>query len=111
MWHFFETFVGAQNHWLPPDNFQETPWPVVAHRSSPTNFGLYLLSILAARDFGWIGATHMVERLEARWKRWKGWRVTGATSTTGTTQSNCARSIRFTSRRWTAAISPVPCWC
>jgi len=65
IWHFFETFVGAQDHWLPPDNFQETPQPVVAHRSSPTNFGLYLLSVVAARDFGWLGLTDMVERLEA----------------------------------------------
>ena len=68
IWHFFETFVGAQDHWLPPDNFQETPQPVVAHRSSPTNFGLYLLSVLAARDFGWLGATDMIERLEATLK-------------------------------------------
>ena len=65
IWHFFETFVGSQDHWLPPDNFQETPQPVIAHRSSPTNFGLYLLAIVAARDFGWIGATDMIERLEA----------------------------------------------
>ena len=72
IWHFFETFVGAQDHWLPPDNFQETPQPVVAHRSSPTNFGLYLMSILAARDFGWIGMTDMVERLEATLKTMQG---------------------------------------
>src|SRR5262249_50623849 len=65
VWHFFETFVGADDHWLPPDNFQETPRPVVAHRSSPTNFGLYLLSIVAARDFGWLGAADMAARLEA----------------------------------------------
>lgn len=65
IWHFFETHVGAADHWLPPDNFQETPRPVVAHRSSPTNFGLYLLSILAARDFGWIGAADLVSHLES----------------------------------------------
>ncbi|HVY06610.1 MAG TPA: glucoamylase family protein [Burkholderiales bacterium] len=65
VWRFFETFVGADDHWLPPDNFQETPQPAVAHRSSPTNFGLYLLSVVSARDFGWIGASDMVERLEA----------------------------------------------
>ena len=40
---------------LPPDNFQEDPQPVVAHRTSPTNIGLYLLSVVTARDFGWIG--------------------------------------------------------
>lgn len=49
---------------LPPDNFQETPKPVVARRTSPTNMGLYLLSAVAARDFGWIGAECCVKRLE-----------------------------------------------
>ena len=51
-------------HALPPDNFQETPKPVVAHRTSPTNIGLYLLSTVAARDFGWLGTLPAVERLE-----------------------------------------------
>ena len=64
-WRFFETFVGAEDHALPPDNFQEKPTPVVAHRTSPTNIGLYLLSIVAARDFGWIGTVTAIERLEA----------------------------------------------
>ena len=64
-WRFFTTFVGPADHALPPDNFQETPTPVVAHRTSPTNIGLYLLSTVAARDFGWIGALETVERLEA----------------------------------------------
>ncbi len=64
-WRFFETFVTADTHHLPPDNFQETPKPVVAHRTSPTNIGLYLLSVLSARDFGWIGEAEAIERLEA----------------------------------------------
>jgi cyclic beta-1,2-glucan synthetase len=64
-WRFFETFVGPEDHALPPDNFQETPNPVVAHRTSPTNIGLYLLSTVAARDFGWLGTLDAVERLEA----------------------------------------------
>jgi cyclic beta-1,2-glucan synthetase len=64
-WRFFATFVGPADHALPPDNFQETPSPVVAHRTSPTNIGLYVLSAVAARDFGWIGTTETVERLEA----------------------------------------------
>ncbi|EPK1115721.1 hypothetical protein L4O50_005193 [Pseudomonas aeruginosa] len=51
-WRFFETFVGAEDNRLPPDNFQDQPRPVVAHRTSPTNIGLYLLSAVAARDFG-----------------------------------------------------------
>ncbi|HEX3673385.1 MAG TPA: protein ndvB, partial [Rhizomicrobium sp.] len=64
-WRFFERFVTADDNMLPPDNFQEDPRPVIAHRTSPTNIGLYLLSIVAARDFGWIGTLDMVERLEA----------------------------------------------
>ena len=64
-WRFFTTFVGPEDHSLPPDNFQEDPKPVVAHRTSPTNLGLYLLSIVAARDFGWIGTLDAVDRLEA----------------------------------------------
>jgi cyclic beta-1,2-glucan synthetase len=64
-WRFFETFVTEADHMLPPDNFQEDPVPVVAHRTSPTNLGLYLLSTVAARDFGWIGTLDTVGRLEA----------------------------------------------
>src|SRR5437773_317704 len=64
-WRFFEAFVGPADHDLPPDNFQEDPKPVVAHRTSPTNIGLYLLSTAAARDFGWLGLLDTVERLEA----------------------------------------------
>ena len=64
-WRFFEKFVGKDDNFLPPDNFQEEPEPIVAHRTSPTNIGLYLLSIVAARDFGWIGTLDTIERLES----------------------------------------------
>jgi cyclic beta-1,2-glucan synthetase len=63
-WRFFSTFVTSADHALPPDNFQEDPKPVVAHRTSPTNIGLYLLATLAARDLGSIGTLETVERLE-----------------------------------------------
>ncbi|HXN14608.1 MAG TPA: protein ndvB, partial [Candidatus Acidoferrales bacterium] len=64
-WRFFETFITANDHMLPPDNFQEEPHPVLAHRTSPTNLGLYLLSVVAAGDFGWMGKIETTERLEA----------------------------------------------
>ncbi len=63
-WRYFETFVTAEDQMLPPDNFQESPTPTLAHRTSPTNIGLYLLSVASARDFGWIGTLEAVERLE-----------------------------------------------
>jgi len=64
-WRYFETFVTPADNMLPPDNFQEVPKPVLARRTSPTNMGLYLLSTVAARDFGWAGLIETVERLEA----------------------------------------------
>ncbi|WP_397568385.1 GH36-type glycosyl hydrolase domain-containing protein [Schlesneria sp. T3-172] len=61
-WKFFETFVGPEDNWLPPDNFQEYPAPVVAHRTSPTNIGMSLLANLAAYDFGYISTGRLLER-------------------------------------------------
>jgi len=64
-WAYFETFVTPADHMLPPDNFQQDPNPVVAHRTSPTNMGLHLLSIIAAGDFGWISRRKTIDQLEA----------------------------------------------
>ena len=61
-WRFFETFVTAQENWLPPDNFQEDPVPVIASRTSPTNIGLALLANLAARDFGYLSTEAFMRR-------------------------------------------------
>jgi cyclic beta-1,2-glucan synthetase len=63
-WAFFDTFVGPADHWLPPDNFQEHPVPIVAHRTSPTNMGLSLLANVAAFDFGYITPGQLVERTD-----------------------------------------------
>jgi cyclic beta-1,2-glucan synthetase len=62
-WHYFEDFVGSTDNWLPPDNHQQSPIAVTAHRTSPTNIGLYLLSVSSARDFGFITASQMLQRL------------------------------------------------
>ncbi len=64
-WLFFEDFVGPNDHWLPPDHFQETPHGRVASYTSPTNIGLLLLSTLAAYDLGYIGITDLVSRLRS----------------------------------------------
>ena len=61
-WAFFEAFVGPEDHWLPPDNYQEHPVAAVAHRTSPTNMGLTLLANLSAYDFGYIPAGQLIER-------------------------------------------------
>jgi cyclic beta-1,2-glucan synthetase len=61
-WSYFETFIGPEDHWLPPDNYQEHPADVIAHRTSPTNMGLALLANLSAYDFGYIPAGQLIER-------------------------------------------------
>ncbi len=61
-WAFFETFVGPDDHWLPPDNYQEYRAATLAHRTSPTNMGLALLANLSAYDFGYIPGGQLVDR-------------------------------------------------
>ncbi|SDH75764.1 GH36-type glycosyl hydrolase domain-containing protein [Nitrosomonas sp. Nm132] len=61
-WAFFETFVGPEDHWLPPDNYQEYRGAAVAHRTSPTNMGMALLANLSAYDFGYIPAGQLIKR-------------------------------------------------
>ena len=64
-WRYFEAFMGPDDHGLPADNFQETPDPRVAHRTSPTNIGMGLLATLAARDLGFIDDDELVHRVDA----------------------------------------------
>lgn len=64
-WAYFDTFVGPEDHWLPPDNMQEHPAMVVAHRTSPTNIGLALLANLSAYDFGYLTMGQLIERSRA----------------------------------------------
>jgi cellobiose phosphorylase len=63
-WAFFETFVGPDDHWLPPDNYQRDRVAAVAHRTSPTNMGLALLANLAAYDFGYLPIGPLLARTE-----------------------------------------------
>lgn len=78
IWDFYEALCTAEDHWLPPDNLQEAPVWRVAHRTSPTNIGLYLLSILAARDFGFIDVNGAIQRIEntlstvEKLEKWRG---------------------------------------
>ena len=61
-WSFFEKFVSAEDHWLPPDNYQESPAPAIGHRTSPTNMGLALLANLSAYDFGYLSPAQLLQR-------------------------------------------------
>ncbi|MDO9320991.1 MAG: glucoamylase family protein [Pseudomonas sp.] len=82
-WLYFETFVGPDDNWLPPDNYQEEPYTEIAHRTSPTNIGMLLLSTLTAADLGYISCSDMttrirrcldtLERLERYRGHWLNW--------------------------------------
>ncbi len=63
IWKFFKENVTARERHLPPDNIQLSPYEKTAHRTSPTNIGLYLSGVLAARDFGFIDTKEMVSRI------------------------------------------------
>jgi len=61
-WRFFADFAGPKDNWLPPDNFQEYPAPVIASRTSPTNIGMALLANLTAYDFGYLCGEEFLRR-------------------------------------------------
>jgi cellobiose phosphorylase len=77
-WRYFEEFAGPANNYLPADNYQQDPYRGVAPRTSPTNIGLGLLSILTARDMGYIGNYEMVGMISRtvstieQLKKWNG---------------------------------------
>ncbi|HXT17475.1 MAG TPA: glucoamylase family protein [Gemmatimonadaceae bacterium] len=63
-WRYFDRFVTEETHWLAPDNFQETPKPLIASRTSPTNIGLQLLATASAADLGFLTRGETIDRLE-----------------------------------------------
>ncbi len=67
-WSYFETFVGPEDNWLPPDNYQENHVAVIVHRTSPTNMGLALLANLSAYDFGYITTGQLIDRTSNAFK-------------------------------------------
>lgn len=77
-WRYYEEYCTAEEHYLPPDNLQESPVWRVAHRTSPTNIGLYLLCVAAAHDLGLIDEDEMLTRIENtfdtidRLEKWRG---------------------------------------
>ena len=63
IWRFFEENMTAEDNFLPPDNVQIEPDTGAAHRTSPTNIGLALLSAAAAAELGYISPAQAGERI------------------------------------------------
>ncbi|WP_428910308.1 GH36-type glycosyl hydrolase domain-containing protein [Niallia sp. Krafla_26] len=78
IWSFYEDYVTEEDNWLPPDNVQMDPPNGIAHRTSPTNIGLYLTCSLAAKDFHFIDTQGLIQRLERtldtidKMEKWEG---------------------------------------
>ncbi|HPS01286.1 MAG TPA: glucoamylase family protein, partial [Candidatus Sumerlaeota bacterium] len=62
-WRYFSDFVTEETSWLPPDNYQVSHQNRLALRTSPTNIGLYLVSVLSAHDFGYLTLDDVEEKL------------------------------------------------
>eukprot|EP01087_Luapelamoeba_hula_P010649 TRINITY_DN2826_c0_g1_i1.p1 TRINITY_DN2826_c0_g1~~TRINITY_DN2826_c0_g1_i1.p1 ORF type:complete len:3055 (-),score=438.24 TRINITY_DN2826_c0_g1_i1:36-9200(-) len=63
-WRFYDSFCTAESKWMPPDNFQEDPAPVIAMRTSPTNIAMMLQAFITAYDLGFVTLSRMVDLLE-----------------------------------------------
>ncbi len=78
MWQYYADLCNAENNYLPPDNLQLQPVQTTAHRTSPTNIGLMLLSTVSAEALRIISAGEMLNRIAAAWQtieqleRWHG---------------------------------------
>lgn len=64
-WRYFDDFVGAQSNWLPPDNYQAALLVEVAERTSPTNIGLWMLTVVVAHDLRYVTTDEVFDRIQA----------------------------------------------
>ena len=62
-WRYFSTLVGEGTSWLPPDNYQVAHNRSLAMRTSPTNIGLWMTSVLGAHDCGYQTISQTIEKL------------------------------------------------
>ncbi len=62
-WRYFSDFVNDKTSWLPPDNYQVSHKNQLAMRTSPTNIGLWLLSLISAHEFGYQTLDQIIEKL------------------------------------------------
>lgn len=65
MWKFYEQNVTTFDNCLVPDNIQFFPEKRVCHRTSPTNIGLYFVSIVCANVFSFITKYDLKTKLRA----------------------------------------------
>lgn len=78
IWRYFEDFLTPEDHFLPPDNWQEQPAAGIAHKTSPTNIGIAMVSAVAAIDINLCPENRALGYIEniiatvERMEKWKG---------------------------------------
>ena len=63
-WLFFKDYITEDTKYLPPDNYQEDRIPKVVKRTSSTNIGLGMLSVISSYDLGFESLEDTVSLLE-----------------------------------------------
>ncbi len=62
-WHFFDSQITEETHYLIPDNYQITRETKADYKTSPTNIGYSITSIISAAELGFITKEEAMERL------------------------------------------------
>ena len=62
-WHFFDSQITESTHYLIPDNYQLNREKQADYKTSPTNIGYSMTSIISAAELGFIPREEAVERL------------------------------------------------
>ena len=63
-WKFFEDFIIEKNNYLICDNYQDNRYPKIVSRTSSTNIGLELISVISSYDLGFISLEKTIEYLK-----------------------------------------------
>ncbi len=77
-WKYFEDYLNSENNFLPPDNYQESRAIKIVDRTSSTNMGLGLISVISAYDLKFIEldkALYLIQKMLetiCRLPKWNG---------------------------------------
>ncbi len=63
-WNFFKEYLNEKTNYLPPDNYQEDRKEKIVYRTSPTNIGLAMLSVVASYDLGFESKEFVLDLIE-----------------------------------------------
>ena len=62
-WHFFDSLITKETHYLIPDNYQLNREKKADYKTSPTNIGYSITSIISASELEFITQEEAIERL------------------------------------------------